>query len=95
MPSRKATLPFTILDQPAAAPEGTTLLNAIRTAGHPELLGCGCRLGDCGECRVALRYPGESALRHELTCVVEVVAGVVVCELPFPWTRAFRRDQRG
>lgn len=82
---------ITVLGREVRVGEGTTILNAVRGAGHSELLGCGCRLGDCGECAIAVRLPGETMPRRELSCIAPVVDGMAVCETPFPWTRAFHR----
>lgn len=93
---KRNTVTITVLGRMVSVSEGATILNAVRGAGHPELLGCGCRLGDCGECGIAVRLPGDATPRRELSCIVPVVAGMAVTELPFPWTRAFRqRDERG
>ncbi len=53
----RAKIKFTVLDQPVEVPEGMTLLNAMQVSGHEYLKGCGCRMGDCGECAVYYRKP--------------------------------------
>lgn len=87
--SAPALVDIRILGQPVRVAAGTTILNAVRRHGHDELLGCGCRLGSCGECRISVRYPGEIMPRRELSCLEIVVDGLEVLQLPFPWTQSY------
>lgn len=74
---------------------GQTILNALRRSGWPDLTGCGCRLGDCGECKITIRRPGHSVPDRVLACVVDIEDGMEILDMPFRWTRAFRFARSG
>ena len=83
---------FTLLDTPVEAPAGMTLLNAIQAAGHEYLKGCGCRMGDCGECAVYYRLPGSATTLRDFSCEMRVTEGMEVMEVPFRWNLHYRRS---
>lgn len=90
MSDTRPTVRIRVCGEDRDVPAGMTILNALRRSGHPEFTKCGCRIGDCGECLISVRYPGATMPRRELACVVLVSPGLDVLELPFPWTAAFR-----
>lgn len=89
----RAKIKFTVLGQPVSVPEGMTVLNAIQVSGHDELKGCGCRMGDCGECAVYYRKPGSAVTLRDFSCEMRVSEGLEVMEVPFKWTAAFKQAQ--
>jgi NADH dehydrogenase/NADH:ubiquinone oxidoreductase subunit G len=84
---------FTIQGQPVEVPEGMTLLNAMQVAGYDYLKGCGCRMGDCGECAVYYRLPGSAVTLRDFSCEMRVAEGMEVMDVPFKWNLAFKQAQ--
>ena len=84
---------FTILDRAVEVPEGMTLLNAMQVSGYDYLKGCGCRMGDCGECAVYYRQPGSAVTLRDFSCEMRVSEGIEVMEVPFKWNLAYRQAQ--
>ena len=89
----RAKITFTILGQAVAVPEGMTLLNAMQVAGYDYLKGCGCRMGDCGECAVYYRLPGSAVTLRDFSCEMRVSEGMEVMEVPFKWNLAYKQAQ--
>ncbi len=89
----RAKVAFTILGQPVEVPEGMTLLNAMQVAGYDYLKGCGCRMGDCGECAVYYRLPGSAVTLRDFSCEMRVAEGMEVMEVPFKWNIAYKQAQ--
>ncbi len=86
---------FRLLGKEVEVPAGMTLLNAMQVAGHDYLKGCGCRMGDCGECAVYYRMPGAPVTLRDFSCELRVMEGMDVMEVPFKWNLAFRRAGEG
>lgn len=86
---------FTVLDRAVEVPAGMTLLNALQAAGYDYLKGCGCRMGDCGECAVYYRLPGSAVTLRDFSCEMRVTEGIEVMEVPFKWNLAFKQAQGG
>ena len=84
---------LTILGQRVEVPEGMTLLNAMQVAGFDYLKGCGCRMGDCGECAVYYRLPGSAVTLRDFSCEMRVTEGMEVMDVPFKWNLAYRQAQ--
>ena len=82
---------FTILGREVAVPASMTLLNAMQASGYEYLKGCGCRMGDCGECAVYYRLPGSAVTMRDFSCEMRVAEGMEVMEVPFKWNLAYRR----
>jgi len=93
--SARKKVTFTILEKEVSVPEGMTLLNAMQTSGYDYLKGCGCRMGDCGECAVYYRQPGSVTTLRDFSCELRVSEGMEVMEVPFKWNLAFKRAQSG
>lgn len=93
--SNRQRVRFTVLDRTVEVPAGMTLLNALQAAGHDYLKGCGCRMGDCGECAVYYRLPGSAVTLRDFSCEMRVTEGMEVMEVPFKWNLAFKRAQGG
>ena len=89
------TVTIDILGRSVSVPAGATLLMALQRNGYDYLKGCGCRLGDCGECGVRFRMPDDPAIRRELSCITKVAPGMQILDVPFRWNLAFRQAQRG
>jgi len=93
--SNRKKVTFTLLDRAVTVPAGMTLLNAMQVSGHEYLKGCGCRMGDCGECAVYYRMPGTVTTLRDFSCEMRVAEGMEVMEVPFKWNLAFKRSQEG
>ena len=91
--SARQKVRFTVLNQPVEVPEGMTLLNAMQVAGYDYLKGCGCRMGDCGECAVYYRKPGSAVTLRDFSCEMRVSEGLEVMEVPFKWNQAYKLAQ--
>ena len=91
----RARVTFTVLGKEVKVPAGMTLLNALQASGHDYLKGCGCRMGDCGECAVFYRKPGSAVTLRDFSCEMRVSEGLEVMEVPFKWNAAFKRAQGG
>ncbi|HEY1723391.1 MAG TPA: 2Fe-2S iron-sulfur cluster-binding protein [Magnetospirillaceae bacterium] len=89
----RAKVSFTIMGETVQVPEGMTLLNALQVSGHDHLKGCGCRMGDCGECAVYYRKPGSAVTLRDFSCEMRVSEGLEVMDVPFKWSRAFKLAQ--
>jgi NADH dehydrogenase/NADH:ubiquinone oxidoreductase subunit G len=90
----RAKVKFTIEGQPVEVPEGMTVLNAMQISGYDYLKGCGCRMGDCGECAVYYRLPGSAVTLRDFSCEMRVSKGMEVMEVPFKWNLAFKQAQK-
>ncbi len=75
-------------------PASITILDALTLSGHRYLRGCGCRVGDCGECAVLVRSPFRRQAVSELACETRVRPDIDLSRIPFQWNRAFRNRHR-
>ena len=91
----RKSVTFSLLDRTVTVPAGMTLLNAMQVAGYDYLKGCGCRMGDCGECAVYYRLPGTVTTLRDFSCEMRVTEGMEVMEVPFKWNEAFKRAKGG
>ena len=91
----RKSVTFKLLDRDVTVPAGTTLLNAMQVAGHEYLKGCGCRMGDCGECAVYYRMACTITMLRDFSCEIRVAEGMEVMEVPFKWNQAFNRSKGG
>jgi NADH dehydrogenase/NADH:ubiquinone oxidoreductase subunit G len=91
--STRKKVSFTVLEKTVEVPEGMTLLNAMQVSGFDYLKGCGCRMGDCGECAVYYRKPGSAVTLRDFSCEMRVSEGLEVMEVPFKWNRAYKLAQ--
>jgi ferredoxin len=80
--------------EPSPVPASVTILDALILSGHHYLRGCGCRVGDCGECAVMVRPPEGGPAVSELACAARVRPGVDISHMPFQWNRAFQNRRR-
>lgn len=89
--TKRATVRFTLQGRKVTAPAGMTVLNAMQILGHDYLRGCGCRMGDCGECKVYYRLPDSDETGYDHACELRVSPGLEVMSVPFQWNIAYRR----
>jgi NADH dehydrogenase/NADH:ubiquinone oxidoreductase subunit G len=89
----RSKVTFTIMGRTVQVPEGMTLLNAMQVSGYDYLKGCGCRMGDCGECAVYYRLPGSAVTLRDFSCEMRVAEGMEVMDVPFKWNIAFKQAQ--
>ena len=89
--SGRKKVSFTVLGRATSVPVGMTLLNALQASGYDYLKGCGCRMGDCGECAVYYRVPDSVTMLRDFSCEMRVAEGMEVMEVPFKWNLAYRR----
>lgn len=79
---------------PSRVPASITILDALILSGHHYLRGCGCRVGDCGECAVMVTSPEGGPAVSELACEARVRPGIGITRIPFQWNRAFLNRRR-
>lgn len=70
-------------------PESCTIIQAYEYSGHRYTRGCGCRAGACGACGALFLLPGSGSIKTGLACQTQVVAGMLVIQIPyFPTQKA-------
>ncbi len=68
-------------------PDSFTVLQAFEYSGHRYTRGCGCRGGVCGACAALYIDPESNKLKTGLACQTQVIAGMIIVQLPFFPTR--------
>ena len=82
----------TVIGKEYLLPEGSTVLEALETAGYRMEHGGGCGVGVCGACAVLYRMEGEMAVKATLACRTPIAEGMNVLTLPHPTVEGGRAD---